>query len=472
MKGVMQLLRKDPTKAYYSNSLYLPKAFFSEAHIASALTYDQGPGKEAFCAYYQDAYHFVVPRNFIQPASFSSFAFPTVDARIKRYPHVKFQSKVTLDLKSQGGCYQREGVEALLAANHGILSLRCGAGKSVCGIHAIHKLEVPGLIIVNEKGLAGQWINEILQFTDLKREDIGFIGDGKFIWQKKLCVALAPTLASKVRNGTLPHELVSWFGVVLADEAHATAGPAFYHLSLTPFHGRRWGLSATPHRTDNFRSLLQYTLGHVVYKYLLPELTPQIFFRSLPTRINYKDPAVIDAITDVRDEVHLQKIYSYLATREDRTTIILEEMRRAYKQGRQILALSQSRAMLDRLALEFPDAGLINGGVNMDKRPELIRDRNPVIAISKLGRQALNKPVLDTLFVLEPYRDPGVLQQLIGRVLRPEPNKQQPLVVFYDDVNIDKMHRICMKIRSLLNRWPEDQGGRLRWKQAGVDRKS
>lgn len=469
MKGTMDLLRKDPAKAYYRESLYLPKSYFAEEQLAAALTYDQGIGKEPFRAYKHDRHHFIVPRNFILPSSLASFPFSTVDARIKRYPRIQFQSKVVLDFKSQGGTYQRDGVAALLGCNQGVLSLRCGAGKSVCGIHAIHKLEVPGLIIVNDKGLAGQWIEEIIKFTDLKREDIGLVGNGKFDWQKKLVVAIAPTLAGRVRDGTLPHELVSHFGVVIADEAHQTAGPAFYHLSLTPFHGRRWGLSATPHRTDNFRSLLQYTLGHVVYKYLLPEMTPLIFFRRLPTRLNYKDPAVVDAITDVRDEVHLQKIYSYLATREDRTNIILKEVKAAYKQGRQILLLSQSRAMLDRIAREFPNSGLIHGDVDMNARPELIADRNPVVAISRLGRQALNKPVLDTLFVLEPYRDAGVLQQLMGRVLRPDPTKQQPLVVFYDDVNIDKMHRICMKIRSLLNRWPEDQGGRLAWKVTGTD---
>jgi superfamily II DNA or RNA helicase len=463
----MDLLRKDPRCAYFSNCLYLPKTHFAEAQLASALTYDLGSDKEPFCAYQEDADHYIVPRNYIAPSNFHALPFPVIDARIRRYPRVRFKSRVVLDLKSQGASYQREGVSALLGTNAGVLSLRCGAGKSVCGIHAIGELQTPGLILVNDLGLADQWIREIITFTDLKREDIGFIGDGRFIWQKALTVAVVHTLATRVRAGTVPHELVRHFGVVLADEAHNTAGPAFYHLSMTPFHGRRWGLSATPRRNDSFDSLLRYTLGPVVYKYLMPELTPKIYFRRLPTKINYRDADVVDAITDKGGEIHLQRIYSYLATREDRTKTIISEVKVALKGGRNVLLLTQSRAMIERLSQDFPDAGVIHGGVDMDDRHDLLHDRNPVIAISKLGRQALNKPRLDTLMVLEPYRDEGVLQQLLGRIQRPEPNKKPPMAVFYDDVNIDKMHRICMKVRSLFNRWPDDQGGRLRWQVTG-----
>lgn len=463
----MDLIRKDPAQAYYSNALYLPKLYFAKSQIDAALTYDRGPGKDPYVAYEEDIHHYIVPRNFIAPTNFHAFPFPVVDTRIKKFPHVRFQSKAKLDLKSNGETYQRDGVAALLAANHGVLTLRCGAGKTICAIHAVSNLEVPALVLVNDLGLAEQWIRAIVQFTDLSRDDVGFIGAGRFDWKKKITVAAVQTLAARVRERTLPRDLIEWFGVVVADEAHNTAGPAFYHLALTPFHGRRWGLSATPYRTDAFRTLLQYTLGEVVYRYLMPELIPLVYFRQLSTQIDEKNPLVFDAITDVNEEVHLQRIYGYLATVEARTLTIVREAKAVIQQGRQLLLLSQSRPMLERLSQEFPDAGVIHGQVKMKHRQDLILDKNPVIAISKLGRQALDKPVLDTLMVCEPYSDAGVLQQLIGRIQRPEPNKKQPVAVFYDDVNIEPMHKICRKIRKLFNAWPEDQGGRLRWQNTG-----
>lgn len=466
----MELLRKDPRSAYYGNVLWLPRTYVAEEQLKGALTYDLGKDKGFYEAFTKEKHHYLVPRNYIDPTAFSALPFPVVDARIRRFPRVTFKSSVVLDFKNPDQSYQRDGVAALLKATNGVLSLRCGAGKTVCAIHAMSMVEMPCLVLVSDKGLAEQWVEEILAFTDLKREDIGFVGDGEFSWKKRITIALVHTVAGRVRNGTLPRELVEWFGVVLADEAHTTAGPAFFGLAVTPFHGYRWGLSATPRRNDGFDSLLRYTLGKVVYSYLEPELTPLIYFRRLPTKLNMKDRAVVDAVTDVSGELHLQKLYTYLATRNDRLDIIVAEIKAALKQKREVLVLSQSRAMLERLEQVFPDAGVVHGGVD-DRKERLrrIRECNPVIATSSLGRQALNKPKLDTLMVLEPFSDAGVLQQLLGRIQRQYAGKQRAMAVFYDDIHLDRMHAICMKMRSLFSRWPDNQGGRLRWQNTGID---
>lgn len=463
----MDFIRKDPNAAYFSNVLYLPKAYFAEAQLAAALTYDQPSKKEAYVAYEEDIHHFIVPRNYISPTYFSSYPFPVIDARIRRFPRVQVRCNAVLDLKSKGLTYQRDGADALLACNQGVLTLACGKGKTVTSIHAVCQLQTPALVIVTDGGLAQQWIKEIVKFTNLSRDDVGLIGDGKFVWKKAITVAIVHSLAGRVRNGTLPHELVQHFGVVVADEAHTTAGPAFYHLALTPFHGRRWGLSATPYRTDGFRTLLQYTLGPVVYKYLFQEIKPLIYFRQLNTELNMNDPDVVAAITDCNEEIHLSRIYGYLATREDRTRIIIREVKGALSEGRHVLLLSQSKPMLKRLGEEFPNAGVVHGEVSMRLRDGRVQDCNPVIAISRLGRQALDKTILDTLMVCEPYSDAGVLQQLIGRIQRPDPAKKTPVAVFYEDVNIQPMHRICKRIRKLFSHWPEDQGGQLRWQVTG-----
>lgn len=464
---MIELLRRDPHVAYYSNVLSLPKSHVSEMQLRGALTYELNGKKGVYEAWARERDHYLVPRNYIAATSFSRLPFPVIDARLKRFPRVRFQSKVILDARNPGEAYQREGVSALLNTNNGVLCLRCGAGKSVCGIHAISLTQTPGLIIVNDLGLAQQWHDEIRSFTDLKDGDIGFIGDGEFRWKHKLTIGLVHTLARQVSKGTLPRELVEWFGVVLADEAHTTAGPAHFGLAMSAFHGRRWGLSATPRRSDNFDSLLRYTMGPVVYSYLMPELTPLIYFRRLPTKLNLKDHAVARAVCDISKELHLQKLYGYLATRDDRVGTIASEIRVALKQGRHVLVLSQSRAMVERLGDLFPDAGVIHGGVKRKERAERV-NRNPLIAIASLGRQALNKPILDTLLVCEPFSDAGVLQQLIGRIQRPHPDKQRAMAVFYDDVHIADIHNICMKMRTLLSRWPDNQGGRMHWQNIGT----
>ena len=463
----MHILKRDPGKGYYGASLWLPRRFHAERQIKGTLVYDNGKNT-LFNAYQEEPEHYVVPRNYIPEHALSQMPYPVLDARVQKFPRVQIQSKVVLDFQNPAETHQREAAAALLNANNGILCLRCGAGKTVVAIHALCQLEVPTLVIVNDLGLAQQWLDALLDFTNLTEDEVGFLGAGQFRWQHKVTIALAQTLAGRVRDGKLPRELVEHFGVVIADEAHTTGGPAFYHLSVTPFHGRRWGLSATPRRTDGYDSLLRYTLGPVVYRYLIPELIPAIYFRRLPTKLNVRDPIVAKAVCDRSGELHAGKVYGYLATRDDRTDAIVKEIREAIKQGRQVLVLSQSRAMLDRLHQSFPDAGLVHGGVKDRKeRHRRVRECNPVITIARLGRQALDKPKLDTLLLCEPYTDSGVLQQIMGRVQRKDPNKQQPLIVIYEDSYIKPMHAMCKRIRRLLSRWPDDMGGRLHWQNVG-----
>lgn len=810
----MQLVQRRAGVGYYDTHLWLPKTHVSEMQLRSSLIYDLGRDKAPLEAWSSQPEHYLVPRNYILPGALNQLPFPVYDTRLRSYPRVSIRSRVTLDAKDPSKTIQREASAALLATHDGILCLRCGAGKTATGIHSAAQLNVPVLVIVNNLGLAEQWIEEVLALTDLKEADIGFIGDGELNWQKPLVLALVQSLASQVRNGTVPAGMAEHFGVIIADECfpagtlidgrpietlvvgdlvtafdprtqsfrkrqvvrcfkrparalrtfyvgdttlsctdehplytptgwlparqlsvgdlvalhvynkdtklrcmpsaihpevpeqqgvlpnlqprlqvatsprevrgyasaggahgglsvvcstsdsqftkgeagllqggdlllcgarcaaqeagafcrrtghgpqmpraalptYATAqpnsesgdnrkdpanqaqewdpargttctrwkrpgthGPAsehvevagyrmgsgassthgeeapvsniicyrscsssedaccrdrreqplqqegtgsteggtltwrrvdrleiheqggigrfaevcpdgavynieveedhtyvangvvvhnchcigapYYNTAISPFHGRRWGLSATPTRSDNFDSLLKYTTGEIVYSYLLPELIPKVYFRRVNTRVNSMDPAVFEATTDKRGEEHLGKLYGYLATVEERVRIIAIETMNAVSRGREVLVLSQSRAMVEALGALIPGAGVIHGGVT-DRKERLrrIRNCNPVIAIAKLGKEALNKPTLDTLQVCEPFSDRDVLQQIMGRVLRACVGKQAPVVVFYDDVLIDVMTHMCAGIKRKLSRWPDAMGGRI-----------
>lgn len=458
----MRLVVRHPRVAYLDTHLWLPKTHHSEMQLRSALTYEQGGNKEDVEAWGIERDHYLVPRGYILPELYPRLSFPIYDTRLRKFPYVNIQSKVTLDLKRPDLMVQRDSVRALLNTYDGILCLRCGMGKTVVGIHAASLLHVPVLILVSDLGLMEQWIEEILEFTNLTRDGIGIVGDGEFDWKKPLCLALVQTVASRAIKGTLPPEMVQHFGVILGDEVHLLGAP-YFNRAVPPFHGRRWGLSATPNRSDQFDTLLKYTFGPVKYSYLEPELIPQVYFRRLQTRLALRNnPAVFDAVTDKTGEVHLQRLYGYFATVDSRLNQIATEIATAVKKGRQVLVLTQSRVMVEALGAKLPGSGLCHGGVT-DRKERLrrIREYNPVIAIARLGKQALNKPCLDTLFVCEPFTDMGVLQQIMGRVLRLYDGKQKPMVVFYDDVHIEDTHKMCLKIKKVLTRWPREMGGRI-----------
>jgi DNA excision repair protein ERCC-3 len=424
------------------------------------------PKMEVINAWAEEPHHFRVPRNYLSSAALGSMPFPVYDARFKSFPRVNISSLVKLDSKEPTKTYQQDGSDALLATHDGVLCLRCGAGKTVVGLHSAAQLKVPILIMVTNKGLARQWMDEITQFLGVPTEDIGRVGgDGSpFDWEKPITVAMVQTIASRVSSGTLPAEMTRHFGVILCDEAHLMGAP-YFNTAVPPFHGRRWGLSATPNRDDGFDSLLRYTIGSVVYSYLIPDLKPTVFFKRLPTRPDFAKKDVVDQTHDVAKNLHFGMLYSYFASDcHDRTDEIVKEVRAAVDDGRQVLVLTHSRAMCELLGQKLPGSGVCHGGVKEDDRIRHIRECNPVVAIMQLGKEALNKPSLDTLFVCEPFTKKGALQQTMGRVLRAFSGKKSPIVVFFEDVHIRPLLLMCNKIRQSLIRWPSFKGGSIPFK--------
>jgi superfamily II DNA or RNA helicase len=391
--------------------------------------------------------------------------YPVYDARFKNFPSVDLKSSVILDSREPSKTYQRDGSAALLNTHDGILCLRCGAGKTVVALHTAAQVKQPILVVVTDKGLARQWMEEIEQFLGVPQKEIGRVGGdgGEFDWEHPITVALVQTLARRTADGTLPVEMTRHFGVIIPDEAHLMGAP-YFNTAIPPFHGRRWGLSATPTRDDGFDTLLKYTIGGVVYSYLTPDLKPTVFFKRLPTKPNFAQAVVREATHDKTKNLHFGKLYSYFGTLDDRTDEIAKDIRGALKEGRQILVLSHSRAMVEALSQRFPDAGVCHSDVKEEERIRRIRECNPVIAIMQLGKQALNKPKLDTLFVCEPFTKKGALQQTMGRVLRSFVGKKKPVVVFFEDVYIRPLMLMCNKLRMALTRWPTHKGGAILFK--------
>ncbi len=454
----LSLIVRDPGAGYLDTHLWLPKRFVSEVQIMSALFYEARSKEVGMVrAWKEEPHHFLVPRNYLSKEALGTLPFPVYDTRFTAFPKIALKSTVVLDAQAPQFDYQRKGAAGLLAVQDGILCLRCGAGKSPVGLHAAAQLGVPVLVIVNEHALAQQWRAEIKEFLGLTGKAVGEVGAGVFDWEHDITVAVIHTLATRARNNTLPPEMARHFGVLLIDECHMLGAP-FFNAAIPEFHGRRWGLSATPKRGDNFDSLIDYTIGSVVYTYLTPELRPNVYFLRLPTRIPATRVAQ-DATHDVTGEFHHGMAYGYLADMKERTKAIVEEVKVALSFGRQVLILTHSRRMCEVLGEAFPEGGVVHGDVKAKDRLRIIRASNPLIAIMRVGGQALNKPNLDTLFVVDPYTKANMAQQTMGRLLRSFTGKKSPSVIFVEDSQIPELVGCCGSLRRTLSRWPISKGG-------------
>lgn len=74
---------------------------------------------------------------------------------------------------------QEEVKNILLQNDIGILCANTGFGKTVLAISIIAELNVSTIILVHRANLLEQWINRLITFLNISKEDIGQIGSGK-----------------------------------------------------------------------------------------------------------------------------------------------------------------------------------------------------------------------------------------------------------------------------------------------------
>jgi hypothetical protein len=411
----MDIHRRKADRAYLDTNLSIPKQVVNVEGVKSALTftYFEGADREErkLPLYKETLHHIEVPRAFWAPGS---FGFKIVDLRPTSYRKTKVSSKIQLDHTQRGGklvptgeTKQREASSALLASHGGTLQLGCGGGKTVIALHVIAQLNVPAIIIVDTTQLILQWQEAISNFLDVPG-GVGLIQADVFNWKKSIVMATYHTLAA--RSATFPEEVKRWFGVAIWDEAHHVSAPTF-SKSADLFYGRRYGLSATPKRDDGLHVIHEFHFGDVLYRDLIQELKPHIYFNWTGLKLDNSDPYVVNATHSSGGKLHLSKLATYYGEWAPRLQIILAEIRRRVVEGRKILVLSNSvNELVNLLALWNQEKSLYTD-VPVPT-PQEVGETLPPIRLStkellrigkKLAAVKLKKPTSETLLLTQKY---------------------------------------------------------------------
>lgn len=557
----MKLIIRDPNVGYLDSLLWVPKSQINVEGTKAALTFPVNDKRVVrFLTLYTETLdHLLVPREFWDPKDMN---FPIVDCRPRSFPKVDIRSHITLDAQTPGETIQQDAVRAMREARGGILQLACGKGKTVCALELAAQEKVPTLIVVDNTHLLNQWRGEIDKFLVVPG-GIGMIGDGQFDWKKSVVLSTYQTLAQ--RTADFPQEIRYWFGLIIWDEAHHMAATTWARTADL-FYGKRIGLTATPERVDGTHVIYDFHLGRTLYKDLIQELKPKIYFFWTGLEVDPRDPLVRAKVCDINGELHTSMLSSYFGEWPERLDIILAEVRRAEAQGRKALVLSYSIAELmnmfciwsgakglytqipyptekdvgekvqpqdqtknlkrlyarraavekslttapaghqqhlkqqkaeinalltahnvwEKCELEYSrrqrtflkdvlkantsNAGLMIGDIKAEERMKMLRSKQIVFAIMKYGREGLDDKAIDTIFVCEPMSQKNALQQLMGRALRKNAGKKQPVVVFFED-NIGPMMGMCQNLRGHLRSWPIEEGGPFHYDLVGHPRR-
>lgn len=442
---------KSADKAYLSNNLLLPKRFINSSVIKAALTFtlndeepilDENTGEaigsrpKLLKLWDETETHLITPREFLPPEQFQEFRCEF--ERIPAPPFKQVRIDDHIELRDEE---QRVAYESLLNNVSGTLNLSCGKGKTVIALKAAATLKVPTIIVVNSTALLEQWKEEIEKHLGVN--SIGVLQGTTQNWkQHPIVLAMVHTLS----NRTWPMEFRQRFGLVFYDEGHHMSAPIFV-LSADLFYGRRFSLTATASRTDGLEVIYQYHLGRVIHSNLTQELVPHTVFHALKWAMpSSHRPLVVDC----NDDINTPKVRTYLGRLEWRNNLVYEQLLQDLQDGRQILVLSHSVDHVEALHnyLSGSGAGMITGETPQESRMDILRNSNPVFGTFQLAREGLNKPTLDTLYVVTPFSNSNDLQQSWGRIQRRCDGKKEPLVRVFEDAAF----KCCVKSGESLRR--------------------
>ncbi len=323
--------------------------------------------------------------------------------------------------------YQIEAVEAFyqsgsVRGGSGVIVLPCGAGKTIVGIGAMEKIKTQTLILCTNVVAVRQWIDEILDKTTVKKEDIGeYSGEKKEI--KPITVSTYQILTyRKDKTAGFPHfklfNSLKW-GLIIYDEVHLLPAPVF-RITASIQSTRRLGLTATLVREDGRESDVFSLIG--------PKK------QDIPWKDLEKDGWIATAVcheirVNLKDHMRMQHAISssrvqYRIACENPAKIpVIEYLLEKHKDDN-VLVIGQFLTQLHEIA-DHINAPIITGSTKNEERQKLYDDfkkgRLKILIVSKVANFSIDLP--DANVAIQVSGTFGSRQeeaQRLGRILRPK----------------------------------------------------
>lgn len=319
--------------------------------------------------------------------------------------------------------------------------------NTVLGLRKIAKERGPAIIVVHTTQLMGQWMERICQFMQIGRQpclpsDIGVVRGSRAEWDRPIVLAMIQTLY----KAQVPARIRKRFKVMIFDEAHHLSAPKWLGTARFGF-GMRFGLTATPENTLGTHELYYQHLGPIFHSDLEQEIIPTCWFMSIPGGHDMNDPNILDCT----GALSLGRLYGVLGQKESRNALIRQELNAALSRGRKILALSQSRDHCELLHEQYEGSGLCIGPVPYETRLEYLATRQVNFGTMPVAVEGLDQPDLDMVVALTPFKSKTWLQQILGRIQRPQ--GKPPIALFILDRDIPVCVNHCQELMAQLHNW-------------------
>ena len=323
--------------------------------------------------------------------------------------------------------YQQEAAEVFHAGGgirggSGVIVLPCGAGKTIVGLGAMHQIQTDTLILSTNTIAVRQWIEELLDKTELQPEQVGeYTGDRKEIRPVTVTTYQILTYRSRKSEEFVHFGIFSernW-GLIIYDEVHLLPAPVF-RITAEIQARRRLGLTATLVREDNREDDVFSLIGPKKYDVPWKVLEKQGW---IATAECYEIRVVLSHELRLEYAIAPTRSKFRIASENPAKDPVVKQLVDRHEDD-QVLVIGQYLDQLQLLA-EALDAPLITGKMSNRNRQELYAKFRSgevnLLVVSKVANFAIDLP--DANVAIQVSGTFGSRQeeaQRLGRILRPK----------------------------------------------------
>lgn len=359
--------------------------------------------------------------------------YKVVDERVK--PEKRYDFECNVNLRD----YQENTLNKAFEAEGGVLQLATGAGKTKTASAIISKYGMNTIFFVHTKFLLGQ-AKEALE--EVLGCEIGQVGDG-IIDIKPVTVAMVQTTIraldeeyvvenSEEDNGEVDNTDISNYKediirmmeeseVVFFDECQFVAANTFYKIANFCNAYYKYGLSATPYRSDKKDMMIVAALGKVIDIIQASYLIKRGFLTQ--PKIHY----FVNRGTGSNNNRGYQQIYQdEIVNNKGRNATIVDSTIRLNSKNKSVLILVNQITHGIQLKEMFLERGIdvefVHGEHSAEKREsevyKLRVKRKMALIATTIADEGLDIPTLDAVILGGGGKSPSKGMQRVGRAIR------------------------------------------------------
>lgn len=288
-----------------------------------------------------------------------------------------------------------------------------GWGKTFIALHIARKLGQKTLIVCHNTMLRDQWVDEVKKLYGM---NVGFIGGGRFDIDHSIVIGNIQSLIKLIP------QVAKEFGTIFVDECHHITASTFTEFLDGMYARYKIGLSGTMVRKDGKHVLFKDFFGsHILQPPQENTMVPRVQIIKTGIMLSPGDPWTLK-INKLLYDPDYQELIAKIAQMK------LDE-------GHKVLIIADRVEFLEKVkGLIGEQCVCITGGTTFEERI-VLKDqiesggKSCIAGSRQIFSEGISVNVLSCVILAAPIANDGLLEQIIGRIMRQAKGKLEPLVV-------------------------------------------